>query len=147
MGRSYNPTPRFWGWVRQALHRPLSKAYSCPHKPSFEEDKEMDINPRRGLKGLLAVRNKRALSGPQVPSSYQSPPSSSYPCNYSRTAPLSWLEEEEEKEERAKSGGRKGGSSEGGKTADSREDTVRAKVCRQQCTWAPQLKLDGADIP
>ena len=26
--------------------------------PSFEEDKEMDINPRTGLKGLFAARNK-----------------------------------------------------------------------------------------
>ena len=26
--------------------------------PIFEEDKEMDINPRTGLKGLFAARNK-----------------------------------------------------------------------------------------
>ena len=46
--------------------------------PSFEEDKEMDINPRRGLKGLLAVRNKRASSKKvhksQVPTNLPPPP-------------------------------------------------------------------------
>ena len=46
--------------------------------PSFEEDKEMDINPRRGLKGLLTVRNKKALSKKvhksQVPTNLPHPP-------------------------------------------------------------------------
>ena len=47
--------------------------------PSFEEDKEMDINPRKGLKGLLTVRNKvgsfKDVPKSQVPTNLPPPPS------------------------------------------------------------------------
>ena len=88
---------------------------------SSEEDEKMDINPRRGLKGLLFARNKGGPSKDapksQVPSSCQSFTSSSSPYDFSRIAPLSRLKEEEEG---ARSGRGRGGSLKKGEATQKR---------------------------
>ena len=48
--------------------------------PSFEEDEEMDLNPRRGLKDLLTGRNKGAMS--------KEVPKSQVPANLPPSPPL-----------------------------------------------------------
>ena len=58
---------------------------------SSEEEEEMTLNPRRGLKDLVAGRNKGSSSkkAPKTQLPPNLPPSSSSPYDNSRTAPLS----------------------------------------------------------
>ena len=115
----------------------------------------MDLKQRIGLKGLLANRNKGSTSKEapktQVPPSLppSPPPSTNLGLhanpNLKKKRPLQDLEEGEVALQKGTKQQRttKDPKDKRATFVESQDD---AEVCRQQCTWAPRIKLEGAAI-
>ena len=108
----------------------------------------MDINLRKGLKGLLVARNKggspKDVPKSQVPTNLPPPPP--LPVTSISLLPYPELEEGEV----APSKGTKQQKTvreNRGSSVESKEDSLGANVRQSQCTWAPRLELDGTSIP
>ena len=126
--------------------------------PNSEDDEEMDLNLRRGLKDLLTGRNKgsssKEVSKSQVPANLPLPPL--FPTasvdlllnpNLKKKRKVPEVEDEGEVLPQKGDKQHKTAKDKWAPTVESREDPSGAKVHTQQRTWAPQLEIDGATIP
>ena len=115
----------------------------------------MDLKQRISLKGLLANRNK-GLTSKEAPKTQVPPslPPSPLPStilglhanpNLKKKRPLQDLEEGEVALQKGTKQQRttKDPKDKRATFVESRDD---AEVCRQQCTWAPRIELEGAAI-
>ena len=124
---------------------------------SSKEEGEISLNTRKGLRDLMAGRNKgftsKDIPKSQIPLSLPPPPTIDLGLlpipNLKKKRKEQELEEGEvvpqkgaKQPKTAKKPKDKRASS-----MDSREEHNRAKVRIQQCTWSPWLEVDGATIP
>ena len=124
---------------------------------SSEEEEEMALNLRRGLKDLVVGRNK-GLSSKEA-SKTQLPPNLALPPLLPVTTVKLLLcpdlkkkrkvQEVEEGEVVPLKGAKqpKNAKDKRASSVDNRKDPVGVEVRRRQRTWAPRLELDGAAIP
>ena len=121
------------------------------------EEEGTDLKSRTGLKGLLANRNKGSTSKEvpktQIPPSLPLPPPPP-PTDLRLKANLNLRKKRlvknlEEGEVALQKGAKqqKKTKDPNDKRAKSVESQDKAKVRRRQCSWAPQLEVEGAPIP
>ena len=110
---------------------------------SEEEEEEMALNPRKGLRDLMVERNKGS-SSKEVPKSQvpaNLPPPLPPPTTALGLLPIPNLKKKRKEQEQ------KTAKDKWAFFVDNREEPSGAKVCQQQHAWAPRLELDGTTIP
>ena len=120
---------------------------------SSEEEEEMALNLRRGLKDLVAGRNKglssKEAAQTQLPPNLPLPPFPSPPGLLldPNLQKKNRKEKDIDEGENVPPKQQKTAKDKRASSVDSREDLLGVEVLRQQRIWAPRLELEGDAIP